>query len=581
MAGVSILPQQQNGRGSPGLLSVVVFYLMILIMGIWASRKSKIEEKKCSGKKSEITMIGGRNLNIWVSIFTTTATWVGGGFILGNAEVVYMPNKGLIWAIGPIGYSLSLVIGGLFFIKPMRGKNYVTIMDPFQEKYGDTLTGILLIPSLLADIFWVACILAALGGTMSVILDIPSYYTVVISAAVAILYTLLGGMYSVAYTDIIQLIFMFLSLWFCVPFMLTSPASADITFTAVNRLYQEPWLGRLQVEDMGRWMDDLLLVTLCGVCYQAFYQRILAVATDKQAHVTCYVSAVFCAFLAVPPLIIGAVAASTDWNQTSFGLPTPYEQDKAGMILPLSLQHLCPPYVSIAGIGAIAAAVMSSVDSAMLSFASLSARNIYKNILKKKASEKEITYVMKVCILLIGCTGMGLAMTTSSVYVFWILSGDVMYTSMFPQVVCLFFLPDRTNGYGAATGFGVGLLLRCLMGETTLGIPPVIWLPGSRLVDGVYEQRFPFRSLIVLVSFAVILLVSHLASFLFHRGFLPERWDVFKLRQTGAVTLKDVALKEPNEETNLDTSLPSLPNHEIEDVNTSLCSRPPSQAEIL
>lgn len=75
-----------------------------------------------------------------------------------------------------------------------------------------------------------------------------------------------------------------------------------------------------------------------------------------------------------------------DWNQTSFDLPTPYEQDKAGMILPISLQYLCPPYVSIAGIGAITAAVMSSIDSALLSASSLCARNIYKNILRKKVS---------------------------------------------------------------------------------------------------------------------------------------------------------------------------------------------------
>lgn len=39
------------------------------------------------------------------------ATWVGGGYILGNAEVVYDPTKGLVWAIGPIGYSLNMIIG--------------------------------------------------------------------------------------------------------------------------------------------------------------------------------------------------------------------------------------------------------------------------------------------------------------------------------------------------------------------------------------------------------------------------------------------------------------------------------------
>jgi high affinity choline transporter 7 len=56
--------------------------------------------------------------------------------------------------------------GALFFVKPVREKNYVTIMDPFQEKYGNTLTAILFVPSLLADIFWIACVLAALGKSV-------------------------------------------------------------------------------------------------------------------------------------------------------------------------------------------------------------------------------------------------------------------------------------------------------------------------------------------------------------------------------------------------------------------------------
>lgn len=55
-----------------GLLSIVVFYIIILAIGIWASRKSKLEEKKCTGNRSEVAMVGGRNLNIWVSICTTT-----------------------------------------------------------------------------------------------------------------------------------------------------------------------------------------------------------------------------------------------------------------------------------------------------------------------------------------------------------------------------------------------------------------------------------------------------------------------------------------------------------------------------
>lgn len=59
--------------------------------------------------------------------------------------------------------SVDETSGGVFLVKPMRSKNYVTLMDPFQEKYGCTVAAILFIPALLADVLWVACILGVLG----------------------------------------------------------------------------------------------------------------------------------------------------------------------------------------------------------------------------------------------------------------------------------------------------------------------------------------------------------------------------------------------------------------------------------
>ncbi|XP_034019414.1 high-affinity choline transporter 1-like [Thalassophryne amazonica] len=474
-----------------GLLSIGVFYIIVLSMGIWVSRMSKCEERKCLVKRSEIAMVGGRNLNIWVSIFTMTATWVGGAYMMGNAEAVYDPTKGLVWTVAPVAYFFNL-IGAVFLVKPIRSKNY-TIMDPFQEKYGNTITALLFIPAAIADILCIACILSALGGTLSVVMDIKSTLAVTVSAAVAVVYTLMGGLYSVAYTDVIQLIFMFLGLWLCVPFILTSPFAANVTTAAVSKLYQEPWLGKVQLEDAGAWIDNFLLLAIGGMCYQSLYQRILSTATDTQAKVTLYASSAICLIFGIPSVVIGAVAASTDWNQMSFGSPSPFEQGKSGMILPVSIQCLCPFYVSLFAMGAVAAAVMSSADSVLLSAASSLGRNIFKNIIYKRASEKHILLAVKVSFLLCGLLGAGLAMTSSSIVLFWFFSGDVMFSIMSAQVICV-FLRNWVNYYGACSGFVLGLLLRVLVGEPPLGIPDILPLPWDRIQeDGHHRRLFPLR----------------------------------------------------------------------------------------
>lgn len=66
------------------------------------------------------------------------------------------------------------------------------------------------------------------GATMNVILDLPYTVCIWISAAVAIVYTLMGGLYSVAYTDIIQLTLIFFSL---VSFKINKPRHSKLVKT--------------------------------------------------------------------------------------------------------------------------------------------------------------------------------------------------------------------------------------------------------------------------------------------------------------------------------------------------------------
>ena len=88
----------------------------------------------------------------------------------------------------------------------MREREYYTMLDPFQQKYGDRMGALLYIPALCGELFWSGSILNALGATVSVILGLDQSLSVIASACIAVFYTMFGGLYAVAYTDIIQLI---------------------------------------------------------------------------------------------------------------------------------------------------------------------------------------------------------------------------------------------------------------------------------------------------------------------------------------------------------------------------------------
>ncbi|VDP82308.1 unnamed protein product [Echinostoma caproni] len=192
-------------------------------------------------------------------VLSLIATWVGGGYINGTAENTFNPDQGLVWCIAPIGYAASLVVvksalvlevlspeerqhlesfvqsieekrveckrqilqklinpmkhaSGLFFANRMRSLGFVTMLDPFQNKFGERMCGLLFIPALLGEVFWTAAILSALGATLGVIVELDQRTSVIVSACIALLYTLFGGLYSVAYTDVVQLFCIFIGL---------------------------------------------------------------------------------------------------------------------------------------------------------------------------------------------------------------------------------------------------------------------------------------------------------------------------------------------------------------------------------
>ncbi|CAF0917153.1 unnamed protein product [Rotaria sordida] len=489
-----------------GLVAVVCFYILILMVGIWAGRKQKSSEKS---PDTEEIMLAGRNIGLLVGIFTMTATWVGGAYINGTAEQVF--STGLVACQAPLGYAISLVVGGLLFARPMRNAGYVTMLDPFQRKYGQRMGGLLFIPALLGEVFWSAAILSALGATISVIFtDVSMTASIIISAAVVIVYTLFGGLYSVAYTDVVQLGFIFIGLWIAVPFAIRHEGVGNIISTWPE------WRGHMDKSQIVEWMDSMLLLIFGGIPWQVYFQRVLSAKSAKKAMYLSFCAAVGCILLAMPPVLIGAIAKSTNWSMTDYDIKKDITSPEATkLILPLVLLHLCPKFIAFMGLGAVSAAVMSSADSSVLSASSMFARNVWKLVFRNQASEREVLLVMRLGIFLVGACAAGIGILVSSIYVLWYLCSDLVYVILFPQLLCVVYVP-HTNTYGSLSAYIIGFVFRILIGEPSLSIPTLIH----------FGPYVPAKTLCMLISLTTTLIVSLITKILFENRIISPQLDI-------------------------------------------------------
>lgn len=131
---------------------------------------------------------------------------------------------------------------------------------------------------------------------------------------------------------------------------------------------------------------------------------------------------------------------------------------------------------------------------------------------------------MRVSIFGVGILATIMAILVDSIYMLWYLCSDLVYVILFPQLVSVVYLKG-TNTYGSLGGFIVGWFFRLMGGETSMNISAVIKYPWYNEATG--EQLFPYKTLCMLLSFASIVLISYPLKYVFEKGMIPPKYDVF------------------------------------------------------
>uniref|UniRef100_A0A914W8P2 Uncharacterized protein n=1 Tax=Plectus sambesii TaxID=2011161 RepID=A0A914W8P2_9BILA len=445
-------------------------------------------------------MLAERNIGAVLGSLSLLAIKTGGVFPNSIAQEVY--EQGLIWCQVPIASCISLLLANALFSRHLYTEGHITIVDPFQTLYGAHFGALLFLPILVADLTFVCVILSSLGALLQNALGFSQSIGVVCSVAAILLYLMAGGLYAGTFTDGAQFIYLCLGLFTLFPFIMQQSAVQPLLSNFSK------WNGSVNGRNSGIYIDQFSMLILGGIPMQSYFMRVLSSKSLKVARTVTTVTGIGCLINAVPAVIIGAAASVTVWSNTTFGSAP--EGDNVSVVLPICLSHLAPKAIMFTSLGALGSGLLASGDSAIFGTSAMLTQNIFRNILRPSASDRELTWFARLGVILICGISMTLCLVWEGWHRHWLLPYDILYVFVFPQLFCCIYF-KYSNCIGSLSGLLAGGLLRFGFGEHTLNFPAVLPLPFYTLKDG---QLFPYRTLAMFANLITLIGVSLLTHYL-------------------------------------------------------------------
>jgi SSS family transporter len=351
------------------LIAFVVLYLLVTIaIGLWAARRVH---------NAKDYVVAGRSLPLYMSTATVFATWFGAETVLSvSAEFAKSGLGGII--ADPFGSSCCLVIVALLFARAFYRMDLLTIGDFYRKRYGRAMelgTSIVIAISYLG---WTAAQMTALGLAFSTLTDgsISLETGIILGAAVVLGYTIWGGMWSVAMTDLFQSVMIIVGVvliaW-VVGDMAGGPAKVLAAASEAGRFEFWPKAG---TKEWLAFITAFLTLAVGSIPQQDIFQRVTSAKDEKTAiRGTLLGGAVYFSFAFVPIYIVYAGLLI----DPSLGkLLSTEDAREMQQILPAFILGRTPIWIQVLFFGALLSAILSTASGAIIAPTSLCTENIIK-----------------------------------------------------------------------------------------------------------------------------------------------------------------------------------------------------------
>ncbi|MEE4256453.1 MAG: sodium:solute symporter family protein [Bacteroidales bacterium] len=415
--------------------------------------------------------VGGRQMGSWHIGFSVVATDVGGGFSIGLGGLGFAIGLSGSWMLftGLIGAWISAVFLIPKIKKLSDAKGLYTFPQILESFYNPSVAIVAGIISAIGYLGFTSSQLLAGAKLASATFEgLNLQYALILMGVVAVVYTVLGGLKAVIYTDTLQWIILLTGLIFIgIPLAYVKTGGWEALSQTLDKDMIS--LQNITATTFINWMVTILPIWFVGM---TLYQRIFASRSVKQAKRAWYIAGLFewpiMAFMGVLLGLFARVAFENGMFQDIGFVPGSNVDPEMG--LPLLLRHILPFGLMGLLLSAYFSAILSTADSCLIAASGNILTDIIEKIVPGGLSEKNVLLFSKLLTLIIGILALGIALKMTEVLTLMLYSYAIMVSGLLIPVLAL-LIYKKPNTAAALSSMITGGSITIILSALELDLP--------------------------------------------------------------------------------------------------------------
>jgi SSS family transporter len=442
------------------VVCIILYMVATVAIGVYAS-------SRVHGAKD--FMVAGRSLPLYMNFACVFATWFGAETLLSVSAK--FAHQGLGFISGdPFGATVCLVLVAFFFARSFYRMELLTIGDFYHQRYGKAVEIVTSLAISASYLGWTSAQLMALGLVIDVLF--PSFGLVnciLIGSVIVTLYTLCGGMWSVALTDLLQTAAIVVGL-VIVAWLLGWEAGGFNT--VMQKAYEHGKLNLFPHVTTAAWLGflgEFITVAFGSIPQQDVFQRVTSAKDERTAFMGTLSGGLFYFGFAFVPMFIAysAVVMEPDYavRFAAEGIPENERMQLIQKIIPDLILNRTPIWCQVLFFGALLSAILSTASGTMLAPASVFTENVLRPFIRRWHDRAMLAVLRVVLISFAVAATVIAANTKSTMYDMVQNSNSVTLTVAFVPLVCGIYW-RRATTQGAV--FSIVLGVSAWIGTTYL-----------------------------------------------------------------------------------------------------------------